>query len=64
MYKKIYSLLILITLCLLITGCHTHIYDEKVVEPTCVTNGYTSHTCICGESYIDNEVAATGHIFG
>ncbi len=64
MYKKIYSLLILIMLCLLITGCHTHFYDEKVVEPTCVTNGYTSHTCICGDSYTDNEVAATGHIFG
>lgn len=39
---------------------HSHSYAEQVVAPTCVEKGYTLHTCACGDSYKDNEVAATG----
>ncbi len=32
---------------------HEHEYSETVVNPTCV-QGYTLHTCACGDSYKDN----------
>ena len=45
-----------------IDGEHTHYsYSEKVTEPTCTTRGYTTHTCMCGYSYVDNYVNALGH---
>ncbi len=40
---------------------HTHKYESLVTEPTCVDEGYTTHTCTCGDSYTDSPVAATGH---
>ncbi len=40
---------------------HTHKYTEKVVAPTCTEKGYTLHTCKCGDTYQDNELAALGH---
>lgn len=40
---------------------HTHSYTEKTVPATCTAGGYTLHTCSCGVSYKDNEMAATGH---
>ena len=40
---------------------HTHKYKTTVVKPTCTEDGYTLHTCSCGDSYKDNEVPATGH---
>lgn len=47
-----------------ITEVHTHIYIVKTVEPTCTEGGYTNHTCACGASYKDNEVAPKGHLYG
>ena len=41
----------------------SHVYEEFVTEPTCTTGGYTTHTCVCGETYVDNEVEALGHDF-
>ena len=42
----------------------SHNYIEKVVAPTCVTEGYTIHVCdLCGESYIDKYVDKLGHSF-
>ena len=39
-----------------------HNYESVVTEPTCTDAGYTTHTCSkCGDSYTDNNVAATGH---
>ena len=38
-----------------------HNYAAKVVAPTCESKGYTIHTCACGDSFTDSEVAATGH---
>ena len=43
-----------------------HAYDEgEIVDPTCVDNGYTLHTCeLCGAYYKDNFVDPTGHVPG
>ena len=40
---------------------HVHIYTEKIIEPTCTEQGYTTYTCTCGKSYKDNNVEAKGH---
>ena len=32
-----------------------------VTEPTCTEQGYTKHTCHCGDSYVDSKVEALGH---
>ena len=42
-----------------------HRYTETVTPPTCTDKGYTTHTCsVCGDTYTDNEVVATGHTPG
>lgn len=42
-----------------------HDYESVVTAPTCIEQGYTTHTCInCGDSYVDSYVDATGHSFG
>ena len=39
-----------------------HNYESVVTDPTCSTAGYTTHTCsLCGNSYTDSEVEATGN---
>ena len=39
-----------------------HNYESAVTEPTCDDDGFTTHTCsICGDSYTDSYVDATGH---
>jgi len=38
-----------------------HNYTEKVTAPTCTDKGYTTYTCDCGASYVDNYVDALGH---
>ena len=40
---------------------HTHSYKDVVTAPTCTTKGYTTHTCACGDSYVDTYVDALGH---
>lgn len=42
---------------------HRHVYDASVTPPTCTTQGYTTHTCICGDSYRDGYTAAMGHSY-
>lgn len=42
---------------------HKHEYTVSVVAPTCVDDGYTLHTCACGNSYKDGFVDALGHDF-
>ncbi|MBE6957879.1 MAG: hypothetical protein E7447_01830, partial [Ruminococcaceae bacterium] len=41
-----------------------HDYDAVVTAPTCTTEGYTTYTCACGDSYVADKVAATGHAWG
>ncbi len=40
---------------------HAHSYTAVVTPPTCTEQGYTTYTCACGDSYVDNYVSATGH---
>ena len=40
---------------------HAHTYTESVVKPTCTEQGYTLHTCSCGDSYRDTVTDALGH---
>ncbi len=40
---------------------HKHIHRGVVTKPTCTEDGYTTFTCSCGDSYIDNWVEALGH---
>ena len=40
---------------------HTHYYTATVTAPTCTTKGYTTHTCACGDSYVDTYTDALGH---
>ena len=42
---------------------HEHDYDAVVTEPTCTEQGYTTYTCECGDSYVEDYVAATGHTY-
>lgn len=38
-----------------------HSYVSVVTAPTCVNDGYTTHTCsLCGDNYTDSETPATG----
>ena len=40
---------------------HTHSYKDIVTAPTCTAKGYTTHTCACGDSYVDTYTDALGH---
>ena len=43
---------------------HTHVYQETVVPPTCIEDGYTLHQCsLCDEQYSDLTVTAPGHTY-
>ena len=42
---------------------HEHEYTAVVTTPTCTKKGYTTHTCSCGDSYIDTYVNALEHDF-
>ncbi len=40
---------------------HTHEYTKAVTAPTCTEKGYTTYTCTCGDSYVDDYTDALGH---
>ena len=54
------------------TVCHAllaeklgHRYDTRVTEPTCLEQGYTTHTCSrCDHTYLDSYRDALGHKAG
>ena len=42
-----------------------HDFKDVVTPPTCLTEGFTTHTCSkCGNSNIDSYVPASGHKYG
>ncbi len=43
---------------------HEHDYKAVVTAPTCTEQGYTTHTCECGASYVDAYTDALGHNWG
>lgn len=45
------------------TAPHTHSYTASVTAPTCSSNGFTTHTCSCGDSYKDSYTNALGHSY-
>ena len=38
-----------------------HEYSTEVTAPTCTEKGYTTHTCHCGDTYVDTYTDALGH---
>ena len=40
-----------------------HTYTDTVTLPTCLSPGYTTHECVCGKTYVDSRLAATGHSY-
>ncbi len=47
-----------------LTACgHEHSYTSVVTPPTCTTEGFTTHTCECGDSYTDTTVPVVDHSF-
>lgn len=42
---------------------HTHSYTSVVTKPTCTSQGYTTHTCDCGDSYIDSYTNTVNHTY-
>ncbi len=45
------------------SSSHTHNYSTQVTPPTCIAQGYTLHSCSCGDSYKDDYENALGHSF-
>lgn len=43
---------------------HSHSYNMVITAPTCLTEGYTTFNCLCGDTYKDHYIAASGHSFG
>ncbi len=43
------------------TAVHVHTYETVVTAPTCTEQGYTTYTCICGESYVSDYTEALNH---
>jgi len=38
-----------------------HSYEAEITRPTCEDKGYTTYTCVCGDSYVADYVSASGH---
>ena len=43
------------------TGADTHPYLPVITPPTCTDQGFTTYTCACGYSYVEDYADATGH---
>ena len=69
MKKKILIIILSVVLAaggttgVIIATRHKHSYNSVVTNPTCTEQGYTTHTCECGDSYVDNYVSALNHSF-
>ena len=68
MKRKLLMTILTLTLVLCsmvgLTACgHEHSYTTSVTAPTCTEQGYTTYTCSCGDSYVDDYVNALGHDF-
>ncbi len=40
---------------------HEHAYSASIVNPTCTVGGYTTYTCLCGDTYVADETNPLGH---
>ena len=41
-------------------GAHIHNYESIITPPSCFEEGYTTYTCLCGDSYVADIVDAYG----
>ncbi|MCM1441110.1 MAG: leucine-rich repeat domain-containing protein [Roseburia sp.] len=60
----ILSMVAIVTCAFALTACgtkHQHNYTIKIVDPTCIEQGYTLHTCACGDNYTDTYISPLGH---
>ncbi len=46
------------------TPSHIHQYSKSVTKPGCTTEGFTTYTCSCGDTYPADFVPAAGHSWG
>ena len=46
------------------TPSHIHQYSKSVTKPGCTTEGFTTYTCSCGDTYPADFVPASGHSWG
>ena len=46
------------------SSVHTHSYSVKTIAATCVEEGYTLKSCVCGHSEKSARVSALGHGWG
>jgi len=46
------------------TRPHQHSYKAEQTPATCQAEGYTTYTCDCGDTYVDDKVGKTDHAFG
>ena len=42
---------------------HEHEYETVVTDPTCTVQGYTTYTCECGDSYVDDYVDGVWQLY-
>lgn len=42
---------------------HSHSYTSSVTASTCTTDGYTTYSCTCGDTYTSDETEALGHSY-
>ncbi len=68
MKKKILIFILSITSILMcifgLSACkeeHIHNYVETITAPTCTEQGFTTHSCSCGDNYKDTYIDAIGH---
>jgi len=38
-----------------------HMHTAVVTAPTCTTEGFTTYTCVCGDTYVSDKKPAAGH---
>ena len=42
---------------------HTHNYKSTVTNATCTSQGYTTYTCSCGDTYVSDYTNTTSHTY-
>ena len=42
---------------------HKHTYEKNITKPTCTKKGFTTYTCECGDTYVDDYVNQYAHSY-
>lgn len=48
---------------LTIVPSHTHNYSVVVTAPTCLEQGYSTYTCTCGDTFVDDYTPVSDHTY-